>query len=199
MSGPDVNGDAPRVSRGWKTASVFWALGVVAVVIFLFAAIAAPKFMVFSCKARQSEAKTNLSGLFTSERAFFGEYGHYTTDLLAIDWYPEGSPTYVYGFAVPSEASSEVVVADHDPTRRTTADARVSVGRYATTNMKTGDGRPITEEDLRRLAPDAMATSSAFLAVAIGDIDPDGREERFDIWVIDHERELRSLNDDCRD
>src|SRR5205823_3486647 len=57
--------------------------------------------MTFECKSRASEAKTNLSGLFTAEKSFFGEYGVYSSDLVTVNWSPDGSPGYVYGFAKP--------------------------------------------------------------------------------------------------
>ena len=76
------------------------------VVVGILAAIAIPNFLKFECLSKQSEAKTNLSGLFTAEKAFFGEYGTYSSDLLIVNWQPDGLPVYLYGFAHPGPGIS---------------------------------------------------------------------------------------------
>lgn len=190
------------VSRKKKTAAIVSSVAIVVLILGCLGAIATPKFGGFGgrCKALASEAKTNLSGIFTAEKAFHGEYGFYTTDLVAMDWAPDGTPHYVYGFAAASSVTKDEHIADLDPTRRTTLDARV-IGdrRYGVAKMQTLDGRALTDEDVQRLAPAATATTNAFLAFAIGDIDDDGREERLDVWTIDQGRSLQVLANDCAD
>ena len=73
-------------------------LMIVVAIIGILAAIAIPNFLKFQCKAKQSEAKTNLAGIFTAEKAFFGEYNTYSTDLISVNWIPDGSPVYIYGY-----------------------------------------------------------------------------------------------------
>src|SRR5256885_12636669 len=73
-------------------------LMIVVAIIGILAAIAIPNFLKFQCKSKQSEAKTNLSGIFTAEKAFFGEYNTYGTDLISVNWQPDGTPLYIYGF-----------------------------------------------------------------------------------------------------
>ena len=46
-------------------------------------AVAAHNFLSFSCKSKESEAKTNLAGLFTAEKAFYGDLLLPFDDLLA--------------------------------------------------------------------------------------------------------------------
>jgi len=43
-------------------------LMIVVAIIGILAAIAIPNFLKFQCKSKQSEAKTNLSGIFTARR-----------------------------------------------------------------------------------------------------------------------------------
>ena len=52
-------------------------LMIVVAIIGILAAIAIPNFLSYQAKARQSEAKTNLGGVYVSETAFFGEQGEY--------------------------------------------------------------------------------------------------------------------------
>lgn len=55
------------------------------------------------------------------------------------------------------------------------------------------DGRPLDRRDL----PRSFASSSAFLAVAVGDIDPDEGHVQLDIWAIDEQKRLVNLSNDC--
>jgi prepilin-type N-terminal cleavage/methylation domain-containing protein len=54
-------------------------LMVVVGIIGILAAIAVPRFQVFTAKAKQSEAKGNLRALDTLEQAYFAENGKYDT------------------------------------------------------------------------------------------------------------------------
>ncbi len=68
-------------------------------IISILAVIAIPNFIKFQCRGKQSEAGTNLGGLFTAEKSFYAEYNSYTTDLNIIHWtLIAGCPRYVYGF-----------------------------------------------------------------------------------------------------
>lgn len=188
----------PPVSRKKKTFAIVSTLVVISGVLLCLGAIATPKFIGFSCKAKQSEPKTNLSGLRTAQKAFFGEHGYYTTDLLSLNWKPDGTPIYVYGFAVPSTMSADPHVPGLDPTRRTTLDPRVSESGYSIAQMATVGGRTFTDEDFQQLAPTATATSSAYLAVAIGDVDTDSGEQ-LDVWTMGSVDGLVSVTNDCHD
>lgn len=185
-----------------KYATIAWVAGILIVIFGCLGAIAAPKSGLFvnKCRSSQSEAKINLSGLFRAEKTFWHEYEFYTSDLVAIDWYPDGSPQYVYGFVEASARASDERVPGLDPTRRTTLDSRV-VGdkRYSLARTKTVGGREFSEDDFKRLVPAAFATSNGFLAFAIGDPDSDGKHERFDVWTIDNEKHLESVSNDCLD
>jgi type IV pilus assembly protein PilA len=199
MSQPEAPATPPPepASRKKKGLSLVWGLVVVVAILSCLGAIATPKFVGFRCKSKQSEAKTNLSGLYTAEKTFYGEHGFYTTDLVSLEWKPDGSPTYAYGFASPSEARSEP--ASLDPSRRTTFDPRVATGEYAITNMKTLAGHHHDDDDLLQAFAAATATSSSFIAVAIGDIDTDTDGAGLDVWTIDEKRNLQVVLNDCWD
>jgi type IV pilus assembly protein PilA len=65
-------------------------LMIVVAIIGILAAIAIPNFLRFQAKSKQSEAKTNLGGIFTAETSYFGEnntYGNFTQ----IAWAPVGA------------------------------------------------------------------------------------------------------------
>ena len=64
-------------------------LMIVVAIIGILAAIAIPNFLKFQAKSKQSEAKTNLKGIYTAETGYFGEqntYGEFAfqEDILAL-------------------------------------------------------------------------------------------------------------------
>ncbi|XGC81858.1 type IV pilin protein [Bdellovibrio bacteriovorus] len=73
-------------------------LMVVVAIIGILAAVAVPSVNKYMAKARQSEAKTNLSSLYTAEKAFYSEYNVYDNRFGAVGYSPEGSLRYNIGF-----------------------------------------------------------------------------------------------------
>jgi type IV pilus assembly protein PilA len=63
---------------------------IVVAIIGILAAIAIPNFLRFQAKSKQSEAKTNLGGIFTAETSWFAENNLFA-DLGSISWAPVGS------------------------------------------------------------------------------------------------------------
>ncbi len=70
-------------------------LMIVVAIIGILAAIAIPNFLRFQAKSKQSEAKTNLGGIFTAETAYFGEHNTFG-DLDVVSWAPVGTSRYRY-------------------------------------------------------------------------------------------------------
>jgi type IV pilus assembly protein PilA len=73
-------------------------LMVVVAIIGILASIGIPSMQRYMAKARQSEAKTNLAGMYTTEKAFFAEFNTYTLDWGAMGYQPEGQLRYRTGF-----------------------------------------------------------------------------------------------------
>lgn len=73
-------------------------LMVVVAIIGILAAIAIPSVSKYMAKARQSEAKANLSSLYTAEKAFFAEYNAFDSRFGAVGFTPEGQLRYNVGF-----------------------------------------------------------------------------------------------------
>ncbi len=74
-------------------------LMVVVVIIGILASIAIPNFLKFTAKAKQAEARSNLSAIFTSEISYFDEHGRYGTTFTAIGWTTEETSRYEYFLA----------------------------------------------------------------------------------------------------
>ncbi len=71
-------------------------LMIVVAIIGILASIAIPNFLAYSAKAKQSEAKTNLGGIFTSQIAYRAEFDSYQPSLSQLTWAPVGSTKYSY-------------------------------------------------------------------------------------------------------
>lgn len=197
----------PRVPEKPQSAFPFWVLGLVGciavvpilvAVVGILAAIAIPNFLKYQCVAKQSEAKANLSGLFTAQKAFYGEYGFYTTDLKALNWEPTGTPMYLYGFAEAgpeSLPSGTYAPPDYDPTRKDTSDPLALFGAYSNARMRDLDGTALSPADF---PIDAVVSEdgSSFVAAAIGDVATDF-PTRLDVWIIDDQRAMVVRENDC--
>jgi type IV pilus assembly protein PilA len=71
-------------------------LMIVVVIIGILAALAIPRFMAATVKAKESEAKTILKQIFTLERTARQEAGNYSNDLVAIGFDVPTNSKFVY-------------------------------------------------------------------------------------------------------
>jgi len=72
-------------------------LMIVVAIIGILAAIAIPNFMTYQAKARQSEAKVGLGGIFTTAVSYFAENNTYSVSSAAqLGYSPAGSPKYSF-------------------------------------------------------------------------------------------------------
>lgn len=85
--------------RGLKNEAGFSLveLMVVVAIIGILASLAIPSVGKYMAKARQSEAKTQLSSLYTAEKAFYAEYTAYHSMFGAVGYSPEGKLRYMVG------------------------------------------------------------------------------------------------------
>jgi type IV pilus assembly protein PilA len=134
-------------------------LMIVVAIIGILAAIAIPNFLKFQAKSKQSEAKTNLKGIYTAETGYFGEKNAYS-GFDEANWTPVGTARYHYTL-----------------TGAITGDTSLEKGAQLTglTANWTG-GSP-----LAGTTPALSATFQNFTAGAIGNIDNDTDS---DCWEI---------------
>jgi len=177
-------------------------LMIVVAIIGILAAIAIPNFLKFQCKSKQSEAKTNLAGIFTAEKAFFGEYNTYGTDLISVNWQPDGTPLYVYGFLAANDYPASVVgISTYSPSLHSTDVAGViapggaGTPRYNTGKMKDLGGNALNNASL----PATTLNGQLFTAGAAGDIDTDPTvgASTLDRWSINNTKSLTVVDNDC--
>ena len=143
-------------------------LMIVVAIIGILAAIAIPNFMTYQAKARQSEAKVGLGGIFTSATSYFAENNTFSALPAALGYVPSGTTRYNFYYA--GVAS----------TNKITAPASAVQAPCATTAPNGGP------------TPAALATGG-FTAAAIGNIDSDAY---CDQWSINDVRNLTNYSND---
>ncbi|MEC9465630.1 MAG: type II secretion system protein [Myxococcota bacterium] len=169
-------------------------LMIVVAIIGILAAIAIPNFSKFQARAKQSEAKANLKGIYTAKQTQFGEKDTYLCSTGAVtvvpgtagnewadqtlvscfcDWRTEGTPRYNYscqdGPTSVDRLASIIVAAASSVTGSTSCDGALS-------------------------AP--AATDTGFKIYAYGDLDSD---TTCDQWKIDEKGELCGGGTACSD
>ncbi len=170
-------------------------LMIVVAIIGILAAIAIPNFLKFQCKSKQSEAKTNLSGVFTAEKAFFGEYNTYGSDLVSVNWIPDGTPLYIYGTdtSYPADVAGISTWAE-DQKDTMVASVIGSPARYSTAKMLKLNGSALAAADI----PSATdVTGQIFTFGAAGDIDTESSGVSLDTWTINNTKQLSVSANDC--
>ncbi len=159
-----------RLDRNQKGFTLIELMIVVAI-IGILAAIAIPNFLKYQAKARQSEARVNLGGVFVAETSYYGEQARYN-DFDAIGFALAGSS---HRYTYRSRAT-------------TVSGTTVSQGGLQTINA--GVGAPAAEG-----SPAAQSLSTGFTATAAADLDTD---TVLDQWhVNDIKQDL--LNADSND
>jgi type IV pilus assembly protein PilA len=147
-------------------------LMIVVAIIGILAAIAIPNFLKFQAKSKQSEAKTNLKGIYTAETAYFGENNTYS-GFTDVNWEPVGSSRYHYTLTGASSGG---------PTSL----------ELGATVQPTGTVAPTwTHATLGTYTP-AVLTGS-FTAGAAGNVDNDSA---IDTWVITDGNQLVNTEND---
>ncbi len=156
-------------------------LMIVVAIIGILASIAVPNFQRFQSKARQSEAKGNLSAIFAAEKAFQAEWQTFFGAFLDIGFAPEGDMIYGVGFP----ALGPALPANYLGTGMAIG-ATFQSGAYCP-----GEGMALCRQIvfggvLGMVAAGAVApTNVAFTAGAGGNIDTDGT---LDEWTINQQK-----------
>src|SRR4051812_11020602 len=92
---PSLNPSGGFMRKLLKKGFTLIELMIVVAIIGILAAIAIPNFIKFQARSKQSEARTNLKGIFTAEKAFLGDHDYYSA-WGEIGWKAERGNRYQY-------------------------------------------------------------------------------------------------------
>ena len=161
----------------------------VAVIAGILATIGTISYMQFSARSRQSEAKANLSALFSHERVFYGEWSAYFANFRNITYQPVGRIHYCHGFTsagatCPGTYIGAGVTAGGAAVNFNTSVAAVCAGQCE---------EIVLPHDPGALSGAAVLAATSFTAEARGDIDGDAT---IDVWTIDSRKTFANTADD---
>ncbi|WP_347358100.1 prepilin-type N-terminal cleavage/methylation domain-containing protein [Bdellovibrio sp.] len=168
-------------------------LMVVVAIIGVLASIAVPNISKYLAKARQSEAKTNLASLYTSEKAFYAEYTAYHTQFGAVGYSPEGKLRYKIGFAGAGTPDAGVangyttVPSGIGTSRDSFAYCGVAVGMPNGCMMLNG----ATNLTPNQALPATSLSGTAFVAGAAAIIHTNGVVDQ---WTMDQNKSITNTN-----
>lgn len=74
-------------------------LMMVVVIMGVLAGVGIPQYQKFQMKAKQSEVKALLSGMYTAQKAFYAEWNQYYADFNAVGYGLDGNLGYYVAFA----------------------------------------------------------------------------------------------------
>jgi type IV pilus assembly protein PilA len=111
----------PAQPKGPNVALIVVAILVVAFcgcgVLGIVAGIAVPNFVKFQARSKQSDCRTNLKSLYTSERMYQAEHDAFSNDVVKLGFSPERS-RYTYflgdGATVPPSAPGVAAATERD-------------------------------------------------------------------------------------
>jgi type IV pilus assembly protein PilA len=108
-------------------------LMIVVAIIGILAAIAIPNFIKFQARSKQSEAKANLKGMFTTQKSWFQEHDEYSNSVHRIGYSPERGNRYAISNGAYGVGSGED--RSKAPAGVATTDASISVDTFKFTTI----------------------------------------------------------------
>lgn len=171
-------------------------LMMVVVIIGVLAGVGVPQYQKFQMRAKQSEVKTLLSSMYTSQRAFFAEWNQYYGDFNAVGYGLSGDLGYFMAFAGAGASGPAV---HPNATYRNAAPAVVNATQFcgALTAGATGvSGAGGCTTDKARSTTAIGITSAqlnTFTFGGVANLDSDGTEDQ---WIINELKSFTQRVDD---
>ena len=163
-------------------------LMIVVAIIGILAAIAIPNFIKFQARSKQSEAKSNLKGVFTAQKSWFQEKDSYSTAVGHIGFSPERGNRYAYrlsaGGSIEDRAAAAIPVlaANAPPHVGISADTfKYGTAVLADGTFVAGSGTP--HAGVPGLYP--VNNVAHFAATAVGNVD--NETAGLDSWFVSSE------------
>ncbi len=195
-----------KILKGNQSGFSLIELMIVVAIIGILASVAVPNFSRFQAKARQAEARTVLSAIFTAETAYRNEWQTYFADFRNIGYTPTGTFRFEHGFGAATTNNSAVyvgagVAAGGAPTAYSTinwtnigAAAGAGCGSAPTVSLGCSVDRRAATWTIA--AGSAVTSATAFIAEARGDIDGDASP---DVWTVNQDKTMANGTSDLID
>ncbi len=174
-------------------------LMIVVAIIGILAAVAVPNYQKYQARARQGEAKTSLSAIYTVEKSYVVEHSSYSQCMVDIGYQPEGTQRfYTHGWnAVVANGCGNDGTANcnnHNWANNPGAGTACSVANpnfLATSKVNATPALP-TAADLNLAAPNApQIDQDSFRVNAAGSISTSN--PAYDTWTINDTKALANV------
>lgn len=166
-------------------------LMMVVVIIGILAGVGIPQYQKFQMKAKQSEAKSLLTGMYTAQKAFYAEWSQYYADFNAVGYGLEGNLGYFVGF----RSGGVNGPANHpNPTYRNRAGSVFHAGLFCGANCNFANSKS-NASHLPGTAVVSGAPGTAthrFVFGAAANLDNDPRRDR---WTINSSKQFEQRAD----
>ena len=167
-------------------------LMVVVAIIGMLAAVAIPQVSKYMERAKQSEAKGALSGIYTSNQSFFSEFNIYDQRFTVIGYAPAGQLRYNVGW---NAAGGTCALANYGYTA-TVGAPDVAASTFCGSGSMNANGCWLLADGQAGSlagAATALACNSTFTAGAAGRLQ--SATGVIDTWSIDNTKYLKNVLD----
>ncbi len=173
-------------------------LMVVVAIIGILSAVAIPNFKRYQAKTKTSEAKLQLSAVYSALTSLQSDYDAFATCLTDAGYVaPTANNYYAIGMAT-DNANARGIVTNNGGTcggSQFQFKAHKSVGGYTAAAGDLTDITPPTSFAGALTAPSVDNAGANFIAGAIGGIDPDNNTKvKASKWVINQDKDLREIS-----
>jgi prepilin-type N-terminal cleavage/methylation domain-containing protein len=171
-------------------------LMIVVAIIGVLATIGVPTFRTMVQKAKKSEAKVALGALYTSEVAFFSEYGTYGNALDKIGYELDGNAatrTYRSGFTTGTACATTTTILPAS-TAGLGSSLNIAFPSYYVGSVFQVANKDSATSYSNCPTADVTAGGASFTAVSAGIISPKTATAP-DIWTINEQRTLANTRD----
>ena len=173
--------------KGQKGFSLI-ELMMVVVIIGVLAGVGIPQYQKFQMRARQSEVKSLLSSMYTSQKAFFAEWNQFYGDFNAVAYGLNGN----LGYRVSFGSSNVNGPATHpNTTYRNAAPAVVNSTAFCSLATNGCNDLQAKAAGIDTVGVNTTLTTFRFGGAANLDDDPAN-----DTWSIDHNKTFTQSTDD---
>ncbi len=166
-------------------------LMVVVAIIGILASVAIPQFSKFQARSRQSEAKAQLSGVYTAQKSFSAEWSYYYDGLRTVGYSPDATAGLRYNVAIGAGAASSAVPAGYNFIAAAGDSSDLNGG-----TMCQAAGAPaacVFAPAYTVAAPAGAASMSTTVFTAVASGNPNTRVlGNVDTWTINQDKLLRN-------